>query len=122
MKKPNDYDEYIAEVPEPVRTTLNQVRALIRSAAPPAATETISYGIPTLRYKGPLVAFAAFSRHWSFFPMNATLLAEFKDELKKYQTAKGTIRFPIDKPPPAALIKKLVKARVAQNERKQQAR
>ncbi len=117
MKKPKDYDDYIAHVPEPARTTLNKIRAMIRSAVPPEATETISYGIPTFQYKGSLVAFAAFSRHCSFFPMSATLIAEF-DELQQYDTSKGTIRFPVDKPPSAALIKKLVKARVAQNERK----
>lgn len=57
MKKPKDYDEYIADVAEPARTTLDKVRAMIRSAVPPEARETISYGIPTFRYKGPLVAF-----------------------------------------------------------------
>ena len=65
---PKTIDEYLAHVPEPARSTLRKVRAAIRSAAPPQATETISYGIPAFRYKGTLVWFAAFSDHCSFFP------------------------------------------------------
>ena len=97
---------------------MNKVRAAIRSAAPPEATEGISYRIPTFRYKGGLVAFAAFSKHCSLFPMSLSVMAAFKNELKDFQVSKGTIRFPVDKPLPAALVKKLVKARVAQNEQK----
>ena len=115
---PKDIDEYLAGVPEPARSTLNKVRAAIRSAAPPEATEGISYRIPTFRYKGGLVAFAAFSKHCSLFPMSLSVMAAFKNELKDFQVSKGTIRFPVDKPLPAALVKKLVKARVAQNEQK----
>ena len=111
-------DEYLARVPEPARGTLQRVRAVIKSLAPPETTEVISYGIPMFKYKGGLVAFAAFSKHCSFFPMNAGLIREFKNELKDYQTAKGTIRFPMDKPLPSALLKKFVKARIAQNEAK----
>ena len=65
---PKDINEYLAGVPEPARSTLNQVRAMIRSAAPAEATEAISYGMPAFKYKGPLVAFAAFSNHCSLFP------------------------------------------------------
>ena len=111
-------DEYLARVPEPARSTLNRLRAVIRSAVPREATETISYHIPTFKYKGPLMAFAAFSNHCSLFPMSGSLLEAFKNELKAFQTSKGTIRFPVDKPLPAALVRKLVKARIAQNERK----
>jgi uncharacterized protein YdhG (YjbR/CyaY superfamily) len=113
-------DEYLARVPEPARSTLNKVRATIRSAAPPEATEVISYGVPTFQYKGSLMGFAAFSNHCSLFPMNGSVVDTFKNELKDFQTSKGTIRFPIDKPLSAALIKKLVKARIAQNELKKQ--
>ena len=109
-------DEYLASVNEPARSTLKQIRALIRSAAPAEATETISYGIPTFKYKGGLVAFAAFSKHCSFFPMNAELIKTFAQELEAYPTSKGTIRFPIDKPLAAALVRKMVKARVSQNQ------
>ncbi|HLY60235.1 MAG TPA: DUF1801 domain-containing protein [Terriglobia bacterium] len=115
---PKTVDEYLAGVPEPARTTLNKMRAVIRSVAPAEATECISYGMAAFRYKGPLVWFAAFSNHCSFFPGNATLIATYKKDLQGYQTSKGTIRFPVDKPLPTALLKKLVKARVIQNELK----
>ncbi len=116
--KPATVDEYLAGVPEPARTTLGKIRAMIRAAAPPEATEAISYGMPSFRYKGALVAYAAFSRHCSFFPMSASLVVEFGDQLARYRTSKGTIQFPMDKPLPAALVKRMVKARVAQNETK----
>ncbi len=115
---PRDIDEYLAVVPEPARSTLNKVRAAIRSAAPPEATEAITYRIPTFKYNGSLVAFAAFSNHCSFFPMSLAVMDAFKNELKGFYTSKGTIRFPVDKPLPAALMKKLVKARLAEKERK----
>jgi uncharacterized protein YdhG (YjbR/CyaY superfamily) len=118
----NVVDEYLASVPEPARSTLTKIRAIIRSAVPPDATEAISYGMPTFKYKGALVGFAAFSNHCSLFPMSAALIDAFKDELKSYQTSKGTIRFPVDKPLPAALVKKIVKARIAQNETRKQRR
>jgi uncharacterized protein YdhG (YjbR/CyaY superfamily) len=116
---PKNTDEYLAGVPEPARSTLNKVRAAIRSAVPPEATEAISYGMPTFKYKGSLVWFAAFSNHCSFFP-TASVIEAFKNELKGFSTSKGTIHFPVDKPLSAALVKKLVKARIAQNERKKQ--
>ena len=115
---PRTVDEYLAGVPEAARGTLNKVRATIRSVVPPEATEALSYGMPAFQYKGALVGYAAFSKHCSFFPMSAALIEAFQDELKDFQTSKGTIRFPVDKPLPAALVKKLVKARVAQNESK----
>jgi uncharacterized protein YdhG (YjbR/CyaY superfamily) len=124
MKKPktvsaggaSEVDEYLAAVPEPARTTLNKLRAAIRSAVPPETTEGISYRIPTFKYKGPLLGFAAFSDHCSLFVMDPSVMAILEDELKTFPTSKGTIRFPLDKPPSSALVKKLVKARVAQNE------
>jgi uncharacterized protein YdhG (YjbR/CyaY superfamily) len=114
---PKTIDEYLERTPEPARTTLNKVRAVIRSVAPPEATEGISYGIPTFKYKGMLASFAAFSGHCSLFP-GAGPAVEFKDELKRFQTSKGTIRFALDKPLPAVLLKKLIKARIAENTRK----
>jgi uncharacterized protein YdhG (YjbR/CyaY superfamily) len=114
---PKNIDEYLAGVPEPARGTLNKIRAAIRSAVPQEATETISYRIPAFKYKGVLVWFAAFSDHCSLFP-TASVVAAFKNELKGFSTSKGTIQFPTDKPLPTALVKKLVKARVAQNESK----
>jgi uncharacterized protein YdhG (YjbR/CyaY superfamily) len=113
---PKNVDDYLARVPEPARSTLEKIRAVILSVAPPEATEVISYRIPMFKYKGMLVGFAAFSNHCSLFP--GVLPESFKDELKQYRTSKGTIQFPVDKPLPASLIKKLVKARMAENERK----
>jgi uncharacterized protein YdhG (YjbR/CyaY superfamily) len=114
---PKNIDEYFAGVPEPARSTLNKMRAAIRSAVPPEAAETISYRIPAFKHKGVLVWFAAFSDHCSLFP-TAAVIEAFKNELKGFTTSKGTIQFPTDKPLPTALIKKMVKARVAQNESK----
>ena len=120
MKKARTVDEYLAGVPEPARSTLNEIRAVIRSVVPPEATEAISYRMPTFRYKGALLAFAAFSKHCSLFPMSLAVMAAFQNELKGFHTFKGTIHFPLDKPLPAALVKRLVKARIAEKERKKQ--
>jgi uncharacterized protein YdhG (YjbR/CyaY superfamily) len=109
---PKNTDEYLARVPEPARSTLRKIRAAIRSAVPPETTEVISYGIPAFKYKGVVVWFAAFSQHCSLFP-TASVIEAFKNELKGFVISKGTIQFPIDKPLPAALVKKMVKARVA---------
>jgi len=111
-----DVERYLAAVPEPARTTLNKVRAAIRSVVPAEATEAISYGMPAFQYKGPLVGYAAASKHCGFYPMSGSLIEAFQDELKGFEKSKGTIRFPLDKPLPAALVKRLVKARIAENE------
>jgi uncharacterized protein YdhG (YjbR/CyaY superfamily) len=114
---PKNIDEYLAGVPEPARSTLNKIRASAWSALPPEATETISYRIPAFKYRGIVIWFAAFSDHCSLFP-KASIIEMFKNELKGYVTSKGTIHFPLDQPLPTALVKKIVKARVAQNEKK----
>jgi uncharacterized protein YdhG (YjbR/CyaY superfamily) len=106
-------DDYLAGVPEPARSTLQKVRAAIRSALPPGTTETISYKIPAFRHGEIIIWFAAFADHCSLFP-TARIIQMFRDDLKPYTLSKGTIQFPIDKPLPAALIKKMVKARLAQ--------
>ena len=111
-----EIDAYLEKVPQPGRTTLTKLRASIRKLAPAEATEAISYGMPAFKYKGGLVGYAAFKNHCSLFPMNAALIDVFKDDLKGFETSKGTIRFPVDKPPATALVKKLVKARIADNE------
>jgi uncharacterized protein YdhG (YjbR/CyaY superfamily) len=111
-------DAYLAAVPEPARTTLNTIRAVIRSMVPPETTEAITYGIPTFKYKGSLLAFAAFKNHCSLFPMSLAVIDTFKKELKPFLASKGTIRYPLDKPLPSALVKKLVKARIAEKDRK----
>jgi uncharacterized protein YdhG (YjbR/CyaY superfamily) len=114
---PKSVDEYLAGVPETTRSAFIKLREAIRSAVPAEATETISYRIPAIKYKGVLVWFAAFSNHCSLFP-TASIVAAFKNELKGFPASKGTIHFPTDKPLPTALIKKMVKARVAQSESK----
>jgi uncharacterized protein YdhG (YjbR/CyaY superfamily) len=119
----NAVDAYLKSVPEPGRSTLEKVRAAIRSAIPAEASEAIGYGMPTFRYKGSgLVAYAAFKDHCSFFPMSLAVIAAFDEELKGMKASKGTIHFPLDKPLPAALLKKIVKARVAEKDAKKPSR
>ena len=111
---PTTVDEYLVGVEEPARSVLVKMRRLIQSVLPAEATEIISYRMPAFKHKKTLVWFAAFSNHCSLFPTGAAIAA-LKDELKGYDTAKGTIHFPIDKPLPAALIKKVVKTRLEQS-------
>ena len=113
-----EVEAYLARVPEPARTTLEKMRAMIRAAAPKEATEAISYKIPSFQYKGGLVWYAAFKNHCSFFPMDHSLADEFREELKKYKTSKGTIQFPVDQALPKALVTRIVKTRATLNEGK----
>jgi uncharacterized protein YdhG (YjbR/CyaY superfamily) len=108
-------DEYLAGIPEPAQSTLRHIRAVIRSVVPAETTEVISYRMPMFKYRGMLVAYAAFAKHCSLFPTGSGVLDRFAKELKGYRTSKGTIHFSPDKPLPDALIKKIVKARVAEN-------
>jgi uncharacterized protein YdhG (YjbR/CyaY superfamily) len=114
---PNSVDEYFAGLPKPARGALSKMREAIRAAVPREATETISYGIPAFKDDVVLVWYAAFTDHCSLFP-TASVIEAFKTELKGFSKSKGTIHFPLDKPLPIALIKKLVKARVAQSKSK----
>jgi uncharacterized protein YdhG (YjbR/CyaY superfamily) len=114
--KPKTIDEYLAAVSADQRAALEKLRKTIKAAAP-RAEECISYGLAAFRLNGrPLVAFGASANHCAFFPMDSTTVAAHKDELKEYETSKGTIRFQPDNPLPAALVRKLVKARAAENE------
>jgi uncharacterized protein YdhG (YjbR/CyaY superfamily) len=113
---PKNVNEYLAGVPEPARSTLKRTRAVIRSVVPTETTEVISYGIPMFKYKGMLVGYAAFKNHCSLFPTGSGVTKTFEKELKDYPTSRGTIRFPVDKPLPVALLKKIVRVRIAQNE------
>lgn len=116
---PRSVDEYLAVVPEPARTTLNRMRAVIRSVVPKETTELISYGMPTFKYRGKgLVGIAAFKQHCSLFPMSGAVIEKFKDELEGFHTSKGTLQFPVDKPLSATLMKKIIKARMAEIEEK----
>jgi uncharacterized protein YdhG (YjbR/CyaY superfamily) len=112
---PTTVDEYIDQTPEPARGMLKRMRAAIRSAVPRDTTETISYKIPAFKRKRVLVWYAAFANHCSLFPTGSVIEA-FKRDLEGLVTSKGTIQFPLDSPLPVALIKKLVRARVAADE------
>ena len=109
--------DYFASVPEPAASALNKMRVAIRSVVPREATEVISYKIPAFKHKGILVWYAAFSNHTSLFP-TASVIKAFEDELQSFSTSKGTVHFPLDKPLPVTLIKKMVKLRVAESEGK----
>jgi len=106
-------DAYIAAFPEDVRKKLETLRKVIQGAAP-GAEEAIAYGIPTFRLNGNLVHFAAFKDHISLFP-GASPVPVFKKELSSYKLSKGTIQFPLDRPIPYDLVKKIVKFRVREN-------
>ena len=114
MKKAKDVDEYIAKAPKEVRGKLKELRAIIKSAAP-KAEERISYGMPYYGYRGRLAYFAYARNHVGLYIM-PPVIQDHKKELKGYGTAKATVRFPLDKKLPIALIKKLVKARMKKNE------
>ncbi|MBI1830377.1 MAG: DUF1801 domain-containing protein [Planctomycetes bacterium] len=117
--KPQTIDEYLSSVTKQQRPALERLRKAIRAAAP-KAEECISYGLAAFRLDGRmLVAFGAATNHCAFFPMSGATVAAFAEDLKGYDTSKGTIRFPANKPLPAALVRKLVNARIAENAAKE---
>lgn len=118
---PVSVDAYLAAQPANVRATLEKVRKMIRTAAP-KAEELISYQIPTFRYHGPLVAFAAFPKHCSLYTISHALMKELKDDLAPYYTSGVTIQFSLAKALPPTLIKKIVAARIAENEARAEAK
>jgi uncharacterized protein YdhG (YjbR/CyaY superfamily) len=110
---PNSMDAYIAGFPEEVRAILQKIRQTIREAAP-QAQETINYRIPTFTLKGNLVHFAGFKNHIGFYPTPSGIEA-FKQELSIYESAKGSVQFPLDRPIPYDLITRIVTFRVKEN-------
>ena len=110
---PKTIDEYIATFPNEVQQILGELRATIRKAAPDAE-ETINYQIPTFTLKGNLVHFAAYKKHIGFYPTPSGI-EKFKEELAIFEGAKGSVKFPIDKPLPFGLISKIVRFRVIEN-------
>ncbi|OLC39885.1 MAG: hypothetical protein AUH81_00050 [Candidatus Rokubacteria bacterium 13_1_40CM_4_69_5] len=115
MKKFASVAAYLRAVPPAPRAALQKLRKTIKAAAP-QATELISYGIPAFKHHGMLVYYAAFKDHCSLFGVGAALMKTHQKALARYKMSKGTIQFTVDKPLPAALVRKLVKARIAQNE------
>ncbi len=114
-KPAKNVDEYLAGIPEPARSTLKHIRAVIKSVAPKETEEVISYRIPMFKFNGMLVGYAAFAKHCSLFPTGSGVIEKFAKELKGYKTSRGTIQFPSDKPLPDSLIKKIVRERVKEN-------
>lgn len=110
---PTTIDEYVAGFPPDVQTILNRIRATIHQAAP-QAEEAISYQMPTFKLHGNLVHFGAFKSHIGFYP-TPTGIEQFQKELSVYQNAKGSVQFPLDRPMPYALIKRIVKFRVKED-------
>ena|ERR1700736_6106863 len=113
--KPKTIDEYLAALSDDKRAVLEKLRKTIRALAP-KAQECISYQLAAFRLDGrPLVAFGATGNHCAFYPMSSSTVEALMDELKDYDTSKGTIRFQTDRPLPVALVRKLVKARIVEN-------
>ena len=107
-------DEYIAAFPKDIQSILQELRQVIRDAAP-EAKETISYQMPTFKLNGNLVSFAAWKDHIGFYPAGPSAIRAFKKELSPFRQSKGTIHFPLDKPIPFELVRKIVKFRVKQD-------
>ena len=114
--KAKSIDEYIARFPADVQDILEKIRTTIRNAAPDAQ-ETISYGMPTFTLKGYLVYFAAYKKHIGFYPAPIGI-EEFKDDIAEYEAGKGTLQFPLNKPIPYDLIRKIVIFRVKEERKK----
>lgn len=111
-----EVDRYLAPLSPEMQKVLGELRSIIRSTAPDA-DELISYGIPTFRYrKRPLVAFGAAKAHAGFYGMSSSVLEQFAEQLTPYSTSKGTVRLPLDRPPPRDLIVRIVKARMAETD------
>lgn len=113
--KPKTIDEYLAGVNDEQRAALQKLRKIIKTIVP-KAEECINYGVAAFRLDGqPIAGFGASANHCTYFPMSGATVATLKADLKDYETSKGAIRFPADQPLPIALVRKLIKTRVAEN-------
>jgi uncharacterized protein YdhG (YjbR/CyaY superfamily) len=112
-----DVNSYLAALPPAQRSLLKKVRAAVKTAAP-KATEKISYRMPLYFHLGYLVGFAAFKDHCSFFVMSYKVMESFEEKLRPFRAATATLHFTSEKPLPVALIKKIVRARMKENEEK----
>jgi uncharacterized protein YdhG (YjbR/CyaY superfamily) len=111
-------ESYLAIIPEPARTTLHKLRETIRAVAPAGVTEEMGYGVPAFRAKELLAGYSAGKKFCSYYPMSGRVIHDLSADLAAYETTSGSIHFPLDKPLPATLVKKLVKGRLAQIEAK----
>jgi uncharacterized protein YdhG (YjbR/CyaY superfamily) len=115
---PKDVNDYLSRVPEDARAALEKLREMIKAAAP-GATEGISYQVPTFKHQGrPLVSFGAAKDHCALYVMSPEVMSAHAAELERYETGKGSIRFPPGKPLPSRLVGKLVRARMAEIEQR----
>ena len=115
---PKNVDEYLKSFTGQQRETLGKIRSTIKAAAP-KAEEVISYGMPAYKQNGMIAYFAGFKNHCSYFPGSYAVMKQFEEELKSYNVSKGTIQFAINKPLASSLIKKMVQAKIKENELKQ---
>jgi uncharacterized protein YdhG (YjbR/CyaY superfamily) len=118
---PKNVNEYLKSFTGIQRETLDKIRSTIKAAAP-KAEEMISYGMPAYKQNGMIAYFAGFKNHCSYFPGSYAVMKQFEEELKSYNVSKGTIQFAIDKPLSSSLIKKMVIAKIKENELKQMAK
>jgi len=115
----NTVDEYLSALPVKARKHMDQIRLTVKHLVP-EAEEVISYNMPAFKFHGMLLYYAAHQNHIGFYPGNSKLVTQLKEELKTYETSIGTIKFPLDKPLPIGLIKKIVEQRAKENLEKAQ--
>jgi uncharacterized protein YdhG (YjbR/CyaY superfamily) len=112
-------DRYLEMAPAPAQELMKKIRDIVRVTVPKEAIEVFSYGMPGFRYKGALLWYGAFKHHVGFYPGSPPMIRSLAEELKGFKTSKGAIQFPLGEALPAALVKKIVKLRVAENEARQ---